>query len=72
MPAETPVTIPPLLMVATPVDTELQVPPVTASFNVVAEPAQTVVVPVMVPATGNGLTVTVVVATAVPQLLVIV
>ena len=59
-----------MLLVATPVETELQVPPVATSLNVVVDPAQTVVVPVIVPAIGNGLTVTVVVATAVPQLLV--
>ena len=70
VPADTPVTIPPVLMVATPVDTELQVPPEATSLNVVVAPAQTVVVPVIVPATGNGLTDTVVVATAVPQLFV--
>ena len=40
----------------------LQAPPVTASVSVVVAPAQTVVVPVMVPAVGDAVTVIVAVA----------
>ena len=47
----------------------LQVPPVTASLSEVLAPAHMLAEPVMVPATGNGFTVTTLVATAVPQLL---
>ena len=53
--------------VATVVTVLLHAPPVAASLNPVVAPAQTVAVPVMVPADGNGLTVTIVVAAAVPQ-----
>ena len=59
VPAETPVTIPPASMVATPVVPLLQVPPGVISPRLVVEPAHTVVVPVI--AAGNGLTVTVIV-----------
>ena len=48
----------------------LHVPPETLSDSGVVEPAQTVVVPEILPAIGNGFTVTVAVALAVPQLLV--
>ena len=51
VPADTPVTTPPpagpKVTVATPVEEELHVPPPVASFNVVVEPTDTVVVPVM-------------------------
>ena len=46
------------------------VPPVVRLFKVVVSPAHTLVVPVM--AAGNGFTVTVFIAAALPQLLVIV
>jgi hypothetical protein len=48
----------------------LQVPPAAASVSDVVDPAHTVAVPVIVPAFGNGSTVTVAVAAAVPQPLV--
>ena len=64
-----PVTLPKASTVATPAVTELQVPPVAASVKDVTEPAHTIDVPEMVPAIGIGLTVTTVVATDVPQLL---
>jgi hypothetical protein len=70
VPAVTPVTVPVLPTVATPVAVLLHAPPVAASVKPVVEPAHTIAVPVMLPADGNGLTVTVVVAAAVPQPLV--
>ena len=70
VPADTPVTVPVLPTVATVVVVLLQAPPVVASLNPVVDPAQTVAVPVIVPADGNGLTVTTLVAAAVPQPLV--
>ena len=48
----------------------LQTPPVFASVNVAVELKHNDAVPLIVPALGNGLTATLVVATAVPQLLV--
>ena len=57
MPAATPVTTPPAVMVATAGVALLHVPPAVALLKVVVEPAQTVVIPAM--ATGNGFTVTV-------------
>ena len=68
MPADTPETTP-LLTVA---DALLlvQTPPGAASVKVIAEPAHTLDKPVIVPAAGNGLTVTNFVATAVLQTLV--
>ena len=45
----------------------LQMPPVAPSVKEVDEPAQTVAVPLIVPAEGNGLTVTTCMAAAVPQ-----
>ena len=69
MPGAIPVTIPavtevlPLLL--------LHTPPTVRSFSVITDPAQTVVTPVIAPTTGDaGLTVNVVVAAFVPQLLV--
>jgi hypothetical protein len=64
VPALTPVATPPPapgpgVIVATPVVALLQVPPGVASLNVVVEPTQTIVVPVI--AAGSGFTVTVVV-----------
>jgi hypothetical protein len=58
------------LIVATAALLVLQVPPATASAKVVVLPWQMVVVPVMVPADGAVFTVTPIVATPVPQLLV--
>ena len=59
-----------LPIVATPVLLLLHTPPALALLRVVVEDAQTVVVPVIVPAFGNGLTVTTAVVLATPQLLV--
>ena len=70
LPAATPVTIPAELTVAIELLLLLHTPPVVASFNVVVADGQTVVVPVIVPAPGNGLTVTAAEVVAVPQLLV--
>ena len=70
VPAATPVTMPVLPTVATVVAVLLHAPPVVASPNPVVAPAQTVAVPVIVPADGNGLTVTTLIAAAVPQPLV--
>ena len=47
MPAVTPVTTPPLVIVATPVDMLLHVPPNVASLNVVVAPKQIAVAPVI-------------------------
>ena len=70
VPAAIPVTVPVALTVAIPVDTAVQVPPATASLRLVVVVGQIEKVPVMVPAFGEGFTVTTVVAAAVPQLLV--
>ena len=70
VPAVTPVTIPDVPIVATAVLLLLHTPPVVVLLNVVVEVAQTIAVPVIVPATGSGLTVTFTVVVAVPQLLV--
>ena len=59
LPAETPVTIPPASIVATPVVPLLHVPPAVRSTNVAVEPAQIPVEPVIT--SGTGLTVTVIV-----------
>lgn len=69
-PTATPVTTPVLLIVAIEGLLLLQVPPVTALINVLDEPGHTVVEPVMVPADGVVITVTVAVVPALPQLLV--
>ncbi len=74
MPELTPVTIPDVPTVATPLAVLLQMPLVVASVSeVVAPPAHTMAVPV-IPAgvVGNGLTVITDVAAALPQLFVIV
>lgn len=65
-----PATMPVLPIVAIAGALLLHTPPPEASFNRVEPNGQTVSVPVMVPAIGAGLTVTMAVATAVPQLLV--
>ena len=71
VPLVNPVTTPVALTVATPVDTELHTPaPPVALLSVVVVVGHSVSRPVMVPATGNGFTVTIAVAAAVPQLLV--
>ena len=59
VPAVTPVTTPPAVMVATTGVALLHVPPAVTLLKVVVEPMQTLVVPVI--AAGSGLTVTVVV-----------
>src|SRR4029453_4143993 len=68
VPAAIAVTMPPALTVAIPDAPELQEPPPTELLNVMVLPVQTVDVPVIVPAFGSGLTVTICVSTAVPQL----
>ncbi len=55
LPADTPVTTPELSTVATPVDEELQVPPLPVLLKVIVEPTQTEVDPLI---TGKALTVT--------------
>ena len=70
LPEETPDTTPVLFTAATEVLLLLQVPPVTTSLSVVDEPAHMALLPVMVPETGNGLTVASLLATEVPQPLV--
>ena len=61
VPALTPVTTPPLSIVATALLELLQLPPFVALDKVVVDPAHTAVVPLIAPSTGNALTVTVVV-----------
>ena len=70
VPSDTPVSIPAGPIVATPVADELQVPPATVSCNNMESPTQTIAVPVMIPAKGDGLTVTIAVVNAVAQLFV--
>ena len=69
MPTVTPVTAPVLLTVATPVLTLLQVPPLVASVKFITSVGQTMSPPVIVPADGVVITVTIAVAAADPQLL---
>lgn len=69
VPATTPVTEPPDT-VATDVLSLLHTPPTVMSVSVMDEDSQTDDRPVIVPDTGSGFTVTVAVATAVPQELV--
>jgi hypothetical protein len=66
-PAETPVTTPDALTVATAALLLLHTPPLTASANVVLAPGQTVVVPVIEPAVATPLTVIADVAVAEPH-----
>jgi hypothetical protein len=68
MPAVTPVAIPPEIVACALL--ALQAPPVATSVNVIDEPTHTPEGPVMLPAFGNALTVTVFVAVAVPHPLV--
>lgn len=71
LPAATPLTTPVAgLTVAKAALLLLQVPPLTASVNVMVEPAHTDDGPLIAPAVGAAVIVTVVVAVAVPQLLV--
>ena len=71
VPADTPNTTPVVTTTfATDGVDEDHEPPVIASASVVVAVGHTVAVPVMVPALGNGSTVTVVKMKAVPQLLV--
>ncbi len=73
MPELTPVTIPDVPTVATPVAVLLQVPPVVASLNEVVPVPHMVAVPLIdAGVVGNGFTVTTTVAAALPQLFVIV
>ncbi len=68
LPPATPVTTPvPATTVATDVLSEDQLPPGCVELNVVVEPAQTVCVPLKVPALGGVVTVTVRVAVALEQ-----
>jgi hypothetical protein len=69
MPGLAPDTTPPAT-VAIAVFPLVHVPPVVPSNSVVVDPAQTVVVPVMVPADGSAFTVIANVSVAVPQPLV--
>lgn len=70
LPAATPITTPLVALIdATPGLLLLQVPPTLPLLvRVVDNPAQTVVVPLMVPASGSGFTVTRCVALDVPQI----
>jgi hypothetical protein len=70
VPVATPVTIPVLPAVAIVVVPLLHVPPVAVLVKVVPEATQSDDVPEMVPASGIGLTVTMLVAASVPQLFV--
>ncbi len=70
VPADTPVTTPRAFTVATAASALLHVPPPIVSENNVVAAWHTVPVPVMVPASAGGLTVTTVVAAAAPQPLV--
>ncbi len=72
VPAVTPLTTPEAFMVAIAVLLLVHVPPATASDKVTVAPVHSVEVPVIVPALGAGLTVTVSTALAEPQVLVIV
>ena len=67
VPADRPFTLPEASTVANEGAVLLQVPPVAPSVSGVLLPAHTDDAPDMVPATGNGLTVNVCVAAAVPQ-----
>ena len=67
LPADTPVTTPPAVIVATPVETLNQVPPPTVGVRVTCAPTQTTKVPFIVPAAGLVITVTILVAAATPQ-----
>jgi hypothetical protein len=67
VPAAKPLTTPPITIAAPPL--LLQTPPVAASLKVILSPTHTLPVPVIVPASGNGFTVTLSAPLALPQLL---
>ncbi len=67
VPAATPVTTPDEFIVAMLVALLYHEPPVPVELRVVVLPVHTVAVPEIVPANGNGLTVTIFVATPVPH-----
>lgn len=69
VPAVTPFTTPPLVIVAMEVEEELHIPPLTVLLNVVLAPAQTLDEPLMVPALGDAFTVIVAVDAMEPQVL---
>ena len=69
-PAAAPVTTPVELTVAVDVEPDVHAPLLTELLSVVVAPAQTVELPVIVPAPGNEVTVMLLVATAAPQPLV--
>ena len=66
-PAATPSTDPVLLTVAIPVEPLIQLPPVAGSERMIVAPGHNAEAPTIVPATGNGFTVTMLVAIAEPQ-----
>ena len=70
VPTATPVTTPVELTVAIALLEELQVPPLAVLVSVKDEPGQRGVAPLIAPASGKALTVTLAAALAVPQLLV--
>ena len=70
VPADTPVTLPVLLTVATNGSLLLHTPPIVASANTVVVPAQMLVVPVIGDTTGSAPTVKTDVAVAGPQVFV--
>jgi hypothetical protein len=70
VPEVIPVTTPVVLTVAMPEAPEDHAPPVTVLLKAVVEPAHTTPPPLIVPATGNELTVMALVVFALPQLLV--
>ena len=70
VPVDTPVTRPVASTAALAGVDEVHTPPLTALLNKVVAPTHTVAVPVTVPALGSRLTVTTLVAEAVPQALV--
>ena len=73
VPAATPVTVPTTLIVAIPGDTELHTPPTAVgSLKSIVAVGHTTSEPKILPAAGDGLTVTTAVVAIVPQLLVVV
>ena len=70
VPLAIPETMPPEPIVAIDVLALIQLPPLIASLSVVVELSQTIVAPVMDPAVGKALTVTIICDTALPQSLV--
>ena len=70
VPGATPVTTPDGLTVPKAGSVLLQVPPVAPSVNVVVAPGHVAVVPAMLPASGDGFMVAMVIAAVAPQLLV--